>query len=221
MSELKTLNIKLVPIDQITPYALNSKKHDNAQVERIMSSIRQFGWDQPIVVDANYEIIKGHGRRLAAIQLGLKQVPVLVRDDLSPDEVRAARLADNRVAISDIDSDLLREELSTLNFDLAGIFDEKELEFTAADLGTMEEDAFIDDIDAAVNEQDLATKQRIEELSARRIPIIKALGFKDIKGSDEIVVSRFVAHAEHKTGKQGEEAFVEFLRKLLAGVSHE
>lgn len=88
----------------------------------------------PIVVDGNGVIIKGHGRRLAALQIGLKKVPVIVRDDLSEEAVRAARLADNRVAISGLDNEILRKELSSLEFSLDNIFDKKELTFVTADL---------------------------------------------------------------------------------------
>ncbi|HBC3632750.1 ParB/Srx family N-terminal domain-containing protein, partial [Acinetobacter baumannii] len=119
-------------VDEVKPYELNAKIHDKAQVERIAQSIKEFGWDQPIVVDKEGVIIKGHGRREAALLLGLKVVPVLVRSDLDEHQVRAARLADNRVAIGDIDTDLLQKELQTLNFDLEGIFDKKELNFVVA-----------------------------------------------------------------------------------------
>lgn len=218
---MKELKIKLASIDDVHPYELNSKKHEPDQVRKIAESIKQFGWDQPIVVDANGVVIKGHGRRLAAIELGLKSVPVLVRDDLSEDAVRAARLADNRVAVGDIDTDLLRTELSSLDYDLSGIFDDKELEFGEADLGEMDDTAFIEDIDSAVNEQEAATKQRIEELAARKVAIAKALGFKDIRGEDEIAVARFMTYIEKKTSMKGEEAFIKYIKSISAEkISH-
>ncbi|WP_416663388.1 phage tail protein [Acinetobacter baumannii] len=81
-------------VDDVKPYELNAKIHSEEQVAKIAESIARFGWDQPIVVDKNGVIIKGHGRRLAAIKLGLIEVPVLVRDDLNEEQVKAARLAD-------------------------------------------------------------------------------------------------------------------------------
>lgn len=210
-----TLNVQAWPLDRLKPYERNSKKHDKAQVAKIAESIKQFGWDQPIVVDADGVIIKGHGRRLAAIELGLEKVPVLVRDDLTPEQVRAARLADNRVAISDIDTDLLRKELADLDFDLSNIFDKKELDFSAVDLGEMNEAAFIADIDAAVTAQDEKTKQKITDLEQKRIPLAKVFGFKDILGANEILFNRFMGHCEHVTGKTGEAALVEFIRSHL------
>ncbi|MFV5351588.1 phage tail protein [Acinetobacter baumannii] len=91
MSELK---IQMWIVDDVKPYELNAKIHSEEQVAKIAESIARFGWDQPIVVDKNGVIIKGHGRRLAAIKLGLIEVPVLVRDDLNEEQVKAARLAD-------------------------------------------------------------------------------------------------------------------------------
>lgn len=91
MSELK---IQMWIVDDVKPYELNAKIHSEEQVAKIAESIARFGWDRPIVVDKNGVIIKGHGRRLAAIKLGLIEVPVLVRDDLNEEQVKAARLAD-------------------------------------------------------------------------------------------------------------------------------
>lgn len=155
-------------VDEVKPYELNAKIHDKAQVERIAQSIKEFGWDQPIVVDKEGVIIKGHGRREAALLLGLKVVPVLVRSDLDEHQVRAARLADNRVAIGDIDTDLLQKELQTLNFDLEGIFDKKELNFVVADLSGMNVDSIVLDLDSEIAKQTEETikrsKKRTREL---------------------------------------------------------
>ena len=213
---MKPINIQMRDIDSITPYELNAKIHDGAQVDRISKSIAEFGWDQPIVVDRHGVIIKGHGRRLAAIQLGLTHVPVLVRDDLDDDQVRAARLADNRVAIGDVDSDLLQQELASLDFDLDGIFDKKELDFMVADLAEMNIDSIVLDLDAAVEEQAEETMKKIAETDVRSVRIDKALGFKEIQGKDERAIARFMAVAEDETGEEGAEAFVGYIKQLMA-----
>jgi len=204
-------------IEKIKPYDLNVKNHDASQVERIAKSIQEFGWDQPIVVDKDGVIIKGHGRRLASIKLGLKQVPVWVRDDLTPEQVRASRLADNRVAISDIDSAMLQKELESLNFDLEGIFDKKELNFLEADLGSVNTDAFVDDIEVEVARQAEDSTRTVEKVDSRDVKIDKALGFKSIQGKDERHVAAFMAQVESETGKEGAEAFVTFVKTLLEG----
>lgn len=211
--------IELWDIERIQPYELNAKVHDPKQVAKIAKSITDFGWDQPIVVDKDGSIIKGHGRRLAAISLGMKQVPVLIRADLSPEQVRAARLADNRVAIGDIDSDILQKELASLEYDLEGLFDKKELEFMVADLGDMKMEAFVEDLDGEVTKQAAETTEKIKETDERDVPAVKALGFKLFKGKDERHVARFMAQIEAETGLTGADAFVAFIRSILAGPS--
>lgn len=209
--------IEIWPIDRLVPYELNSKKHEEDQVEKIASSIREFGWDQPIVVDGTGSIIKGHGRRLAAIRLGMNTVPVWVRDDLTPEQVRAARLSDNRVAISGIDNDLLKKELASLEYDLTGIFDEKELKFLDADLGEMNLDAFVDDIDEEVNKQTAESNKKVEVVDSRDVRLDKVFGFKSIKGADERVMARFIALIESETGLTGADALVAHAKKHYEG----
>lgn len=213
MSELK---IEQWIVDDLKPYVLNAKIHNEDQVDRIVESITKFGWDQPIVVDKDGVIIKGHGRRLAAIKLGLIEVPVLVRHDLSDDQVRAARLADNRVALGDLDADILQQELEDFNLDfLDGIFDSKELDFMTADMAEMNLDAIVVDLDAAVAEQTQETMKKITEADERPVRIDKALGFKEIQGKDERVISRFMAVAEGETGLEGSSAFISYLKQVM------
>ena len=202
--------IELIDLEKLVPYDLNSKIHDDAQIKKIAESIKQFGWDQPIVVDKDMVIIKGHGRSLAAQHLGLKQVPVLVRDDLTPDQVRAARLADNRVAVGGIDTELLKQELADLDYDLGNIFDAKELSFLEAELSEMNFAAFVPDLNEAVAAQSGESTRKIEAADERPVAIAAALGFKTIQGSDEQAVAFFMAMIESETGLTGAEAFVKF-----------
>lgn len=119
-------------IDSITPYANNTKTHPTEQVDKIAGSIAKFGFDQPIVVDGDGVIIKGHGRREAAIRLGLKHVPVIRRQDLSDAEAKAARIADNKTAESPWDTSVLSLEIQELDqsgFELEPLgFDQEELD---------------------------------------------------------------------------------------------
>jgi len=202
---------------RLIPYENNAKIHDPKQVEKIAKSIAEFGWrGNPIVVDKEGVIIAGHGRRLAALKLGLAQVPVVVASDLTEDQIKALRLADNRVAIGDYDSDLLQSELASITVDLEGIFDKKELDFlVTADLGEIKTEAFVVDLDEEVKAQAAETNKKIEEADEKPIKIEKALGFKSIQGKDERWVARFMAQVEAETGKTGAEAFVEFVRNLM------
>lgn len=206
-------------IEKITPYELNVKKHDKKQVAKIAESITQFGWDQPIVVDGDGVIIKGHGRHQAALSLGLKEVPVVVRTDLTPEAVRASRLADNRVAESDIDTNMLQEELESLEYDLHGIFDDKELDFLSADLGTLNENVFIGDLDAEIDRQNKDTAEKIDEVDSREVPTSKALGFKAVPARDEKHVVRFMALLEAQFNLPPAEAFVMFAKQMVSGAT--
>jgi DNA modification methylase len=125
------MQIELRPIEQVKPYAGNPRQNDEA-VDAVVASLREFGFRQPIVVDADGVVIVGHTRLKAAQKLGLKQVPVHVATDLSPEKVRAYRIADNQTAsIAEWDYELLPIELSALqeaNYDLGILgFDQEEL----------------------------------------------------------------------------------------------
>lgn len=87
--------VKIMPIDKLKPYPSNPRKNEHA-VEPVANSIREFGFKQPIVIDKDNTIIAGHTRLLAAKELGLTEVPVIVADDLTPEQVKAYRLADNK-----------------------------------------------------------------------------------------------------------------------------
>jgi len=115
-------NIKQVSINKIVPYKNNAKKHLRKQIEQVANSIKEFGFNQPIVVDKNNIIIVGHGRLEASKLLELKEVPVL-QIDLSEEQAKAYRLADNKLNESDWDIDLVVEELKELSepmLDLTG-----------------------------------------------------------------------------------------------------
>ena len=121
----------------LIPYERNINVHTKAQIDALAGSIAAYGFDQPIVVDPQGVIIKGHCRREAAIALGLKEVPVVVADHLTEDQVRASRIADKKVSEAPWDTDMLKFELGAL--DLSG-FDMKLTGFELPDLkGFLEE----------------------------------------------------------------------------------
>jgi len=115
-------------LGKIKPYHQNAKLHN---IEWITKSIEEFKVDQPIVVDGDGVIIKGHGRLEAAQRLGLKTFPVIVRTDLTPEQVRLARIADNRSAEAGWDTEALELELSEL--------DMSAFDFDVAELGVSDE----------------------------------------------------------------------------------
>lgn len=118
---LKDFKTEMVPIADLLPYCNNPKAHPAAQVDKIASSIKNFGFLVPLVVDSGNEIVAGHGRLLAAQKLGLGVVPCIRADNLTPAEIKAFRLADNRTAESEWFPETLALELKTLeemDFDL-------------------------------------------------------------------------------------------------------
>lgn len=110
-----SLAIEVWPLERVKPYPRNARRISDAAVTKVADSIRTFGWRQPIVVEPDGTIIIGHVRRLAAIKLGLTEVPVHVATDLDPAKIRALRLADNRSHDeAKWDAELLGVELSEL-----------------------------------------------------------------------------------------------------------
>jgi DNA modification methylase len=135
------LTIELRSIGDIRPYPNNPRTNDNA-VDAVAASIREYGWRQPIVVDSDGVIICGHTRYKAAQKLGMDQVPVHVATDLSPEKIRAYRIADNQSAdLADWNYDLLPIELKELG---EGGYDLGLLGFDADELAKL--------LDTGVNE---------------------------------------------------------------------
>ena len=110
------MEIKWFKVDEVKPYANNAKLHDKTQIANVAESIKQFGWQQPIVVDSDGVIIVGHCRYSAAKKLKLKEVPCVVADNLSNEQVKKYRLLDNKTNESDWDLGLLSDDLEGLDF---------------------------------------------------------------------------------------------------------
>lgn len=127
-----SMNINWVILDQIHPYEKNPRQNENA-VQYVANSIKEFGWKQPIVVDKDGVIIAGHTRYKAAKKLGLEKVPVITADDLTEEQVKAYRLADNKTGeFAQWDMDLLNQELGDildLNMDDFGFQNVGDIDF--------------------------------------------------------------------------------------------
>lgn len=108
------MEVKLVKIAEIKPYDRNPRNNDGA-VDAVAASIKEFGWQQPIVVDRDGVIIAGHTRYKAAQKLKCKEVPVVVAENLTDEQVKAYRLADNKTGeLAGWDFSALEEELAGL-----------------------------------------------------------------------------------------------------------
>jgi ParB-like chromosome segregation protein Spo0J len=99
-------------VSELVPYAKNTKKHDKKQIANVAESIKQYGFVQPVVIDKDGVIVIGHCRVLGAKKLGLKEVPCVCVDDLTPEQVNALRIVDNKSNESEWDMDYLADELA-------------------------------------------------------------------------------------------------------------
>jgi len=129
---MPAMQIERREVSSLIPYARNSRTHSEAQVAQIAASIREFGWTNPVLIDAQGGLIAGHGRLLAARKLGMADVPCIVLDHLSETQKRALIIADNKLALNaGWDDEALKVEIEALDdegFDLKLTgFDEREL----------------------------------------------------------------------------------------------
>ena len=147
-NNLTTTEMQLVPIAKLVPYVNNARTHSPEQINKLRSSLREFGFINPVIIDRDFGVIAGHGRILAAKEEGITEVPCVFADHLTEAQKKAYIIADNRMAMdAGWDEELLRVEIEALqgmDFDplLTG-FDEKEL----ADLFGTESDSEAKDDD--------------------------------------------------------------------------
>lgn len=214
------MDVKQVKTAEIKVYKKNAKKHSDNQVAAIANSIRKFGFRQPLVLDRNMEIIIGHGRFEAAKLLKMQEVPCVMADDLTEEQVKALRIADNKTNESEWDFDILGEELGDiLNFDMTDFgFSERDiLELTIDD--SPEEIPVYPSTDS----KDVLSKNNAEyapqDEFPRTIPVLPSSGvtreeFEEYESRAEQLVTRRVIIV-FRTDE--EEAFV----KNLLGVPAE
>ena len=121
-----TRELKLVPIADLVPYVNNARTHSPEQIMKLRSSLREFGFINPVIIDRNNGVIAGHGRILAAKEEGIKEVPCVYADHLTEAQKKAYILADNRLGeLGEWDMELVAKELLDLsedgfNIDLTG-----------------------------------------------------------------------------------------------------
>lgn len=111
---MQKLNIVYRQIKDLKPYKKNAKKHTKEQVEKIANSIKEFGFTQPVIIDKNMSVVAGHGRILGAKKAGLKNVPTVMLEELTEEQIKAYRLVDNKLNESEWDNDLLQQSLEEI-----------------------------------------------------------------------------------------------------------
>lgn len=130
-----SIDVKTFNISEIKPYK-NNPRNNNEAVEPVMESIKEFGFKVPIIVDKNNVVVAGHTRLKAAIKLGLDEVPCIVADDLTDEQINAFRLADNKVS-----------EFATWNMELLDIELDNIVELDMSEFGFLDVDLSDDELE--------------------------------------------------------------------------
>lgn len=207
-------------ISRLIPYEKNAKIHTKEQIKKIAASIKRHGLVNPPHVEPDGTIITGHGRQLALQELGWTALPVYVRYDLTKAEAAALRIADNKVAEGQIDTNMLHDELRWLENEIDDLkdlgFDARELEFLTQDIGHLNEDLLSADVFSI---EPGTSYDSTEDVAARadesKQPIAKVLGFKEISTSNARTLGRFMATLKDKHGDDPEKAFIAFIEGLM------
>lgn len=189
MNELK---YELVDVDQLIPYINNARTHSAAQVTKLASAIKEFGFINPVITDGENGILAGHGRLMAAKQLGIQKVPCISAAHLTEAQKKAYILADNRLSLdAGWDEELLKIEIESLQadgFDIAFTgFDEKELAELFASDNEAEEDDF--DVEEELAKPCFSKDGDIWQLGKHRVicgDSTKAETYSTLLGEDKV-----------------------------------
>lgn len=190
------MRVTMQRLDKLIPYAGNAKAHPQDQVEKIAASIEEFGFLVPLVIDSGNVIVAGHGRFEAAKHLGMDRIPTVSAGNLTPEQIRAFRIADNRVAESDWLEDQLRDELQALH---DSGFDIELTGFTLQDITGRDDELekrILAEEEPADDENDLADigkqiTERLQEIQAtdpERLSRAKAIVLPLKKGSRSCLI---------------------------------
>ena len=169
---MNDLRYELMDVDKLIPYVNNARTHSAEQVNKLAGSIKEFGFINPVIIDGDNGILAGHGRVMAAKQLGLKKVPCVAADYLTEAQRKAYILADNKMALdAGWDNELLKVEIESLQemgFDLEFTgFDEKELAELFASDTEAKEDNF--DVDAELEKPCFSKTGDVWQLGRHRV----------------------------------------------------
>lgn len=208
--------LQLLALSDLKEAENNAKLHTPAQVEDIIRSIKEFGFRDPIAVDANYEIVEGHGRVKALTKMGVSKVPALVFKDMTADQVRAYRITHNKLTLSTgFDIGLLATELRGIEasgLDLAvtgfSLGDLESFELQLETTGTLADQESTADASAGSDGQDSGTGDATEEESSSDA------------SSEAQVNYQYVMIFDSKEQQQRWTAFLKHLKATAEGETH-
>lgn len=164
---MKKVELRTIHVSDLKPYVNNARTHSEDQVRQIARNIMKFGFYNPILSDDEYNIIAGHGRLMAALLIGLNEVPVMVICPITDAERKTLALADNKISLnSSWDMDMVRSELLDLSdmdidLELTG-FNESELDSLIGDIADLHESDFEGNSENELNEDDYESSSQSE-----------------------------------------------------------
>ena len=219
---MDNINIKHQKVGELIPYENNPRNNENA-VEAVAGSIREFGFKNPIIVDQNNVIVAGHTRLLAAKELGLKEVPTIIADDLTTEQINAYRLVDNKTnELAHWDIDMLERELSeidSIDMEEFGFDDFPDLELDKV----IEDDFEDEELD---HEEPISQSGEIYQLGNHRLMVGDSTNKEDVRALTDgaqmdLLVTDPPYNVDYNGGTEdamtiendnmGKEHFVEFL----------
>lgn len=219
---MDNINIKHQKVGDLIPYENNPRNNENA-VEAVAGSIREFGFKNPIIVDQNNVIVAGHTRLLAAKELGLKEVPTIIADDLTTEQINAYRLVDNKTnELAQWDIDMLERELSeidSIDMEEFGFDDFPDLELDKV----IEDDFEDEELD---HEEPISQSGEIYQLGSHRLMVGDSTNKEDVRALTDgaqmdLLVTDPPYNVDYNGGTEdamtiendnmGKEHFVEFL----------
>lgn len=207
---------KTLSVDDLIPYALNSRTHSDKQVAQIAASIREFGFTNPILVDEQNNLIAGHGRLMAARKLGMSEVPAVIVTGLDDRKRRALIIADNKLALNaGWDDEALRVELEDLASDFGELMGFSQDELVKLLKLDDDENSYTKKAEAPVYEptgpkpeigemfDDTYTKQLLNEIDEADIPDEEKVFLRRAAGRHTVfnfeVIANYYAHASKQT----------------------
>jgi len=196
------IKVEMIDIDKIIPYNENPKEHKKEQINKIASSIKNYGFNVPIIIDKKNEIIAGHGRYFASKKLELKEIPVIKRVDLNDAQVRAYRIADNKVAESDWDMELLAIEFEKLEY-------EDDINLLDTGFNLDEIDGIMSDLPEIVDNSNEKSTRDKRMMQAGKTNLVISIGtFSSVLDYD--LVSAVIEKIKNKFGDEEDEALERF-----------
>lgn len=218
MSELR---VQAIDIDLLQDAENNNKNHPPESVARLAKSMDKLGQIQPVICDKDYILIAGHGRVMAAKQLGWVKIKTIV---LKVDHrtAREMRIADNLMTSQDYNEEALLKEISDLGIaeDLDTYIDDqrfRDILTVAIDpAGEMSTESIIDDIDSAVSDFAEETDRLMDEVEGKDVPMKSLVGFSAVRPRDARRISVFMAMLEGQYGEDKQAAFMSHVEKVIA-----